>query len=95
MIVTQEPEQPKNWLFVEELKASRHEKLTWGRIKKRKNEADLGKGVILDFRFPDEGKVLDTAIADFHAFLKAAGIPENGQFKITVERLQNRLRVTA
>jgi hypothetical protein len=86
MIVTQEPEQPKNWLFVEELKASRHEKLTWGRIKKRKNEADLGKGVILDFRFPDEGKVLDTAIADFHAFLKAAGIPENGPFKITVEK---------
>ena len=31
MIVTNEPEQPKNWLFVDELKASRHEKLIWGR----------------------------------------------------------------
>jgi len=25
MIVTKEPEQPGNWLFVDELKASRHE----------------------------------------------------------------------
>ncbi|MCX6983694.1 MAG: hypothetical protein NT118_02935 [Lentisphaerae bacterium] len=86
MFVTNEPEQPKNWLFVDELKAPRHEKLTWGRSRKKKNEAGLGKGVALDFRFPDGGKVLDTAIADFHAFLKAAGIPESGPFKITVEK---------
>lgn len=31
MIITKEPEQPADWLFVDELKASRHEKLTWGR----------------------------------------------------------------
>ncbi|MFA6569430.1 MAG: hypothetical protein WCS96_14560 [Victivallales bacterium] len=86
MIVTKEPEQPKNWLFVDELKATRHEKLRWGRIRKKKNEVDLGKGVTLDFRFPDEGKVLDTARADFHSFLKAAGIPGNGSFRITVEK---------
>ncbi len=86
MIVTQEPEQPENWLFVDELKASRHEKLIWGRSKKKKNEATLGQGVTLDFRFPDDGKVLDTAIADFHAFEQAAGIPDNGPFKITVEK---------
>jgi len=86
MIITNEPEQPENWLFVDELKAPRHEKLTWGRSKKRRNEADLGKGVTLDFRFPDERRVLDTASADFHAFLNAAGIRENGAFKITIEK---------
>jgi len=86
MIITQEPRQPENWLFVDELKASRHEKLILGRSKKKKNEAELGKGVILDLRFHDEGRVLDTAISDFLVFEKAAGIPEKGPFKITVER---------
>jgi hypothetical protein len=86
MIINKEPEPPENWPFVEELKAPRYYNLRWGRIKKGKDEADLGKGVTLDFRFPDERKVLDTAIADFHVFLKTAGIPENGPFKITVKK---------
>ena len=86
MIITKEPEQPENWLFVDELKASRHEKLIWGRSRKKRNEAELGKGVTLNFRFPDAGKVLDTAITDFRAFLKAAGIPEHGPFKIIFEK---------
>ena len=86
MIITNEPEQPTDWLFVDELKASHNENLIWGRSKKKRNEAELGKGVILDLRFPDEGRVLDTAISDFLAFERAAGIPEKGPFKITVER---------
>ena len=86
MIITKEPEQPGNWLFVDELKASRHEKLIWGRSKNKKKEAAIEQGVSLDFRFPDEGKVLDTAIADFHEFLQVAGIPDNGPFKIIVEK---------
>ncbi len=86
MIAIEEPKQPKNWIFVDELKVSRHEKITWGRKTKKKNEADLGKGVRLDFRFPDEKKVLDTARNDFYAFMKVAGIPENGYFKIIVEK---------
>jgi hypothetical protein len=86
MIITKEPEQPETWLFVDELKAPRHENLIWGRSKKKKNEVPLGKGVTLDFHFPDDEKVLDTARADFHAFMKAAGIPEDGPFKITVEK---------
>lgn len=85
MIITKEPEQPENWLFVDELKASRHEKLLWGRSRNKKNEADLEKGVTLNFRFPDAGRVLDTAITDFRAFLKTAGIHENGPFKIIVK----------
>ncbi|MEI6294191.1 MAG: hypothetical protein WCP36_10945 [Methanomicrobiales archaeon] len=89
MIITKVPAQPKKWQFVDELKAPRHEKFTWGRTKKKKDEADLGKGVTLDFRFPDEKKVLDTAVSDFHAFLKAAGIPENGLFKIIVKKKEH------
>ena len=86
MIITKEPEQPENWLFVDELKASRHEKIAWGRCKKKKNEAVLGQGVTLDFRFPDAGKILDTAIADFHAFMQAAGISDDGPFEIIVKK---------
>ena len=86
MIITQEPEQPANWLFVDELKASRHEKLTWGRSRKKKNEAELGKGVTLDFHFHDAERVLETAKADFYVFLQSAGIPERGPYKITIKK---------
>jgi hypothetical protein len=86
MIIAKEPALPKNWPFVDELKAPKHYSLRWGRTKKEKDEADLGNGVTLDFRFPNEGKILDAAISDFQTFLKFAGIHENGPFKITIEK---------
>jgi len=86
MRIPTEPPQPETWLFVDELKASRHEKILWGRSEKKTTEAQLGDGVSLDFRFPDKAHVLDSARADFHAFLNAAGIPDTGRFTITVQK---------
>jgi hypothetical protein len=86
MEVPMEPEQPKSWLFVEELKSPRIKSISWGRNRSTAKEADLSGGVALEFSYPDKDGMLDTARADFQAFLLAAGISESGGFKIIVEK---------
>jgi hypothetical protein len=47
MIIAKKPAPPENWPFVDELKAPKHYSLRWGRTKKEKDEANLGKGVVM------------------------------------------------
>ena len=80
------PEQPKNWKFIDELKAPRHTKIVWERAKIKKGEADLSKGAALDFDIPEWRGSLETAARDFKSFLKAGKISEKGPYKISLKK---------
>lgn len=62
-----------------------HYNLRWG-AEKGKHEAELGKGVALDFRFPDKEKFLDTAITDFHAFLPIGALERQPWLRNSISR---------
>ena len=73
----------ESWKFREELQVPLHEKkISLPRSAIRNGEVSLSCGVSCDFRFPDPEQLLETAVGDFHCFLAAAGIPENGPYRI-------------
>ena len=82
------PEQSlmSEWKFVEELKTPLHNTIHWERFEKKENEADLRNGICLEFNFPDENGVLETAHGDFRPFLDAGEIKTDGSYKIITER---------
>lgn len=73
------------WKFIEQLKAPLHVKTAWKRFSIKKNEADLKKGVSLEFAFPDPAGKLETAYADFRSFLAAGNVPVTGCYKIVTD----------
>lgn len=81
------PEQPsmQEWKFVEELKTPLHTVIHWERLEKNESEADL-RELNLEFRFPDNNGVLETARQDFKEFLKAGKIKTDGSYKIITEQ---------
>ena len=75
--IANEPEQPgrDTWAFVEDLKAPLWSRHSWDRRVAATGEASLAGGVTLEFDFPDPKNCLETAYADFRAFLKAGAVP--------------------
>ena len=61
-----EPRQPsvKSWRFVRELREPLHRRVRWWRKSRGPRDADLSRGIALDWRFPDPGGRLATAYAD-------------------------------
>ncbi|MBN1341813.1 MAG: hypothetical protein JXQ73_03995 [Phycisphaerae bacterium] len=90
------PPQPaeSDWQFVKELQQPYHQKTDWPPRDRRPDEADLSRGVIVEARFPDPLKRLDTAYQDLHDFLDATNIGQAGPFKIVTDQISTQVPET-
>jgi len=82
------PKQPdeKEWGFINDLKAPLHGQ-AWGENREAlATEADLRKGVTIEFNFADPDELLDTAYTDFWLFLKSGGVKEDGAYRLIIEK---------
>ncbi len=71
------------WKFIDQLKSPLHSSVIWRRQEKNAGEASLKAGVSLEFTFPDDAGMLDTAYDDFRRFLIAGKIRTDGAYRIS------------
>lgn len=83
-----EPFQPAEteWSFVAALKAPLWESVRFKRLRPRRNEVSIRKGVEVQNCFPDPDGRLATAHADLRTFFGSAGIPEDDSFPIIIRK---------
>lgn len=81
-----EPEQPKEWGFIDELKAPVKRVFTWERSETVKGEADLSKGIEIIEGFPDSEKILDSAYMDLRKFFVEAALGTGKYRIVTAEK---------
>ncbi len=81
-----EPKQPVEWGFVNELKSPIERIFNWNRNEPTAGEADLSGGIEILPGFPDNRKLLETAYKDLWGFFREARIKTGGYKIITVEK---------
>ena len=84
------PAQPgeETWTFIDDLKSPLWSRHAWSPREAAADEADLGKGVRVDARFPDPEGLLETAYTDLSAFLTAGEISQDGPFVIETAKIK-------
>lgn len=83
-----EPPQPSEaeWCFIETLKAPLWESIPFQRLRARRGEVSLQKGVSIQILFPDPDERLQTAYTDLDRFFDAAKIPRSGTYPIIIRQ---------
>ena len=76
----------ENWKFIDELKKERRRYFAWTRRTALPGEADFSRGCVLSGHFPDPEGRLATALEDWKNFLREAGLPENGPYKVELRQ---------